>query len=95
MVGLITFIAALMVIGLIKIVGKRKLGITAMLGTAVSCTALSVYARHNLSDSVFSFDTKTFPVEKSYIPLIFLYALTLSTGCNVSWVLLGEIFPFR
>ncbi|KAG6462357.1 hypothetical protein O3G_MSEX013211 [Manduca sexta] len=95
MVGVITFIAALLVIGLIKIVGKRKLGIPAMLGTALSCTALSIYAKQYLSDSVFSYDTATFPEEKSVWPLIFLYALTLFTGCNVSWVLLGEIFPFR
>ncbi|XP_028041483.1 facilitated trehalose transporter Tret1-like [Bombyx mandarina] len=95
MVGILTFVAALFVIGLIKLAGKRKLGITAMLGTAISCTALSVYAKMNLSDSVFSYDTTTFPTQKSSIPLIFLYALTLFTGSNVSWVLLGEIFPFR
>lgn len=95
MVGVITLIAALLVIGLIKLAGKRKLGITAMLGTALSCTALSVYAKHHLEDSVFSYDVESFPKETSAWPLVFFYLLTFCTGCNVSWVLLGEIFPFR
>lgn len=95
MVGVITFLAAIIVIFLIKFAGKRKLGITAMLGTGLSCAALSAYAKLYLPDTVFSFDRTTFPKETSYAPLVFFYALALFTGANVSWVLLGEVFPFR
>lgn len=95
MVGVITFIASIIVIFLIKLTGKRKLGITSMLGTGVSCAALSLYAKLYLPDTVFSFDRTTFPKEVSYAPLVFFYALALFTGSNVSWVLLGEVFPFR
>lgn len=95
MVGVITLLASIVVIGVIKYLGKRKLGISAMLGTAICCTALSVYAKIHLDESVFSYDPKTFPTEKSVIPLIFFYLLTVFTGLNVSWVVLGEVFPFR
>lgn len=95
MVGVITFLASIIVIFLIKVTGKRKLGITSMLGTGISCAALSVYAKLYLPETVFSFDKASFPKETSYAPLIFFYALALFTGSNVSWVLLGEVFPFR
>lgn len=94
MVGVITLIASVTVIVVIKSLGKRKLGITAMLGCAISCTALSIYAAQ-LDDKVFSYDPTTFPKEKSVVPLIFFYILTLCTGCNVSWIILSEVFPFR
>ncbi|KAJ0172281.1 hypothetical protein K1T71_012254 [Dendrolimus kikuchii] len=94
-VGILSLVIAVLAVGLIKICGKRKLGLTGMIGSAIAYTALSIYAKNNLEDSVFSYDVATFPRETSYWPLIFLYALTVFAGFNVSWVLLGEIFPFR
>ncbi|XP_013139503.1 PREDICTED: facilitated trehalose transporter Tret1-like isoform X1 [Papilio polytes] len=95
MVGVITFLTALVVVMLIKVVGKRKLAISAMFGTAIFCAALSVYSRKNLADSVYSYDTNTFPTEKSYVPLVLFYMVATFTGLAVPWVLLGEVFPFR
>lgn len=95
MVGVIAFITSIIVIGIIRIIGKRKLIITALLGTALSCVALSAYAKLNLPDSVFSYDKNTFPVEQSSVPLALFYILTTFTGLNIPWVLLGELFPFR
>nr|XP_049693679.1 facilitated trehalose transporter Tret1-2 homolog [Helicoverpa armigera] len=95
MVGVITLIASVVVIGIIKSVGKRKLGISSMFASGVCCTVLSIYAGANLADTVSSYDSKTFPEEKSVVPLIFFYLLTIFTGFNVSWVILGEVFPFR
>ncbi|CAH2054603.1 unnamed protein product, partial [Iphiclides podalirius] len=94
-VGVITFLTSLVVIALIKAVGKRKLAISAMLGTAISCVGLSVYARGNLDDSVYSYDTETFPKETSAVPLVLFYLMAMFTGLGVPWVLLGEVFPFR
>ncbi|KAI5645798.1 sugar transporter domain-containing protein [Phthorimaea operculella] len=95
MVGVITLVTSVLVVGIIKLVGKRKLAITAMLGAACSFTALGVYARSHLSDSVFTYDVTTFPTETNYVPLVFFYLLTLFTGLGIPWVLLGEVFPFR
>ncbi|KAJ0172282.1 hypothetical protein K1T71_012255 [Dendrolimus kikuchii] len=94
-VGIITFVASVLAIGIIKVAGKRKLAIVATLGAALSCAALSVYAKTNLDTSVFSYDKDTFPVEKSVVPLVLFYILILFTGINIPWVLLGEVFPFR
>ncbi|XP_059058786.1 facilitated trehalose transporter Tret1-like [Achroia grisella] len=95
MVGIITFVTGVIVIGFIKMFGKRKLAISAMLGIAMSSTALSVYAKNNLDKSVFSYDTDTFPTEKDYLPQYLFYSLTMFTGFAIPWVLLGEVFPFR
>ncbi|XP_026761515.1 facilitated trehalose transporter Tret1-like [Galleria mellonella] len=95
MVGIITFVTGVLVIGIIKMFGKRKLAVTAMLGIAISSTALSVYAKNNLDKSVFSYDTNTFPTEKNYVPQMLFYSLTTFTGFAIPWVLLGEVFPFR
>ncbi|KAM3956446.1 facilitated trehalose transporter Tret1 [Aphomia sociella] len=95
LVGVITFLSSIIVIGIIKLFGKRKLAVTAMLGVAVSSTSLSVYAKNNLDPSVFSYDTSTFPEETNYIPQAFFYLFTMFTGFAIPWVLLGEVFPFR
>ncbi|CAH2261871.1 facilitated trehalose transporter Tret1-like [Pararge aegeria] len=95
MVGVITFITTFIVIGLIKLVGKRKLSIASLLGSAISCLLLSIYARRNLDDTVFSYKPSTFPTETSVVPIILLYMLTIFTGLGIPWVLLGELFPFR
>lgn len=95
MVGILTLVGSVVIIGCIKLLGKRKIGISAMLGSAVCCTGLSVYAYLYLGENVFSYDPKTYPEEKSMVPLIFFYGLTIFTVMNVVWILLGEIFPFR
>ncbi|CAK1593812.1 unnamed protein product [Parnassius mnemosyne] len=93
--GIISIIASIFIIVTIRKVGKRKMAMISMLGTAISSTALSVYARNNLSDSVFSYDTTTFPKEQSYVPLILFYLMAFFSGTNLPWILVGEVFPFR
>ncbi|XP_068619627.1 facilitated trehalose transporter Tret1-like [Battus philenor] len=95
MVGVITLVTSIMVVALVKILGKRKIILSAMFGTAIFCASLSIYAKINLSESVYSFDTDTFPKEKSHLPLILFYFMAMFTGLSLPWVLLGEVFPFR
>lgn len=95
MVGILTLITTLVLVGFIKIFGKRKLALFSMLGAAVSCVGLSVYAKTYLDDSVFSYDPTTFPETKSYVPLALFYLLVIFNGFAVPWVLLGEVFSFR
>ncbi|CAK1545673.1 unnamed protein product [Leptosia nina] len=94
-VGAITCLSSVFVIMAIKLLGKRKLAISSLFLTAVSCVGLSVYARQHLDYSVFSYDVTTFPKEKSMLPLVLFYLMTWFTGCGIPWVLLGEVFPFR
>lgn len=95
MVGILTLASSVIVIGCIKLLGKRKLGISAMLGTAICCTGLAIHASTHLSSTVFSYDPATYPKTKSVVPLIFFYGLTIFTVMSMAWILLGEIFPFR
>lgn len=95
MVGVLTLLANIIVISSIKFLGKRKIGISAMLGSAVCCTGLACFAYTHLDDNVFSYDSNSYPKEKSIIPLIFFYGLTIFSGMCLAWNLLGEVFPFR
>ncbi|XP_053615234.1 facilitated trehalose transporter Tret1-like isoform X5 [Plodia interpunctella] len=94
-VGVITFVAALATVPIVKIAGKRKLSITAMLGCAISTTGLAIYARANLDPSVSSYDSSTFPTEISHVPEVLFFLLVIFNGLGIPWVLLGEVFPFR
>ncbi|XP_032522237.1 facilitated trehalose transporter Tret1-like [Danaus plexippus] len=94
-VGVITFLVCFLIIGLIKILGKRKLVISSMLGSAISCLLLSTYAAKVLDESVSSYHPETFPEKTSLTPLILFYFMTIFTGLGIPWVLLGELFPFR
>ncbi|XP_038207397.1 facilitated trehalose transporter Tret1-like [Zerene cesonia] len=94
-VGAITCISSLCLVAAIKLLGKRKPALISMLSTAVACIGLSVYAKINLDEKVFSYDVTTFPKETSYTPLILFYLLAFFTGPGITWVLLGEVFPFR
>lgn len=95
MVGLITLITSFLVVGMIKILGKRKLSIYAMLGVAICTMGLSMYAKNNLKGPIKSYDRTTFPKETSYVPLVLFYGMAVFTGLGIPWVLLGEVFPFR
>ncbi|RVE53403.1 hypothetical protein evm_001973 [Chilo suppressalis] len=95
MIGILTFITSGLTIILIKLLGKRKLAISAMFGSALACMGLSIYAKQFLESTVFSYDTTTFPQERSYVPLVFFYCLAIFNGLGIPWVLLGEVFPFR
>ncbi|CAH0731940.1 unnamed protein product, partial [Brenthis ino] len=95
MVGVLTFITGIFVIGIIRILGKRKLAISSLFGSAIICLLLSIYARQTLDPKVFSYNPETFPKKTSIVPLILMYLLTIFTGLGIPWVLLGEVFPFR
>ncbi|CAG9793502.1 unnamed protein product [Diatraea saccharalis] len=94
-IGILTFATSGLTIILIKLLGKRKLAISAMFGSAIFCMALSIYAKKYLETSVFSYDTSTFPQEQSYLPLVLFYFVGIFNGLGIPWVLLGEVFPFR
>ncbi|XP_041983285.1 facilitated trehalose transporter Tret1-like [Aricia agestis] len=94
-VGIITFITSIISVVLIKLLGKRKLCISSLFTTGLACALLSAYAKNHIADSVFSYDTSTFPTQTSVTPLVYFYLLTIFTGFSVPWVFLGEVFPFR
>lgn len=95
MFGVITLVTSILVVGVIKILGKRKVAISAMLGVAICTMGLSIYAKNNLKTPINSYDPTTFPKDKSYIPLVLFYGMAVFTGFGIPWVILGEVFPFR
>lgn len=80
---------------IVKLIGKRKLVLGSLLGTAFCSFAISLYARLNLSPEVFSYDALTFPVKKDFLPVALFVLLVCFNSLGIPWILLSEVFPFR
>ncbi|KAJ8709129.1 hypothetical protein PYW07_008955 [Mythimna separata] len=80
---------------IVKTIGKRKLVIGSMLGTACCSIAISVYARINLPPTVFSYEIETFTDKKEILPLVLFLMLICFNSLGIPWVLLSEVFPFK
>ncbi|XP_013186213.2 facilitated trehalose transporter Tret1 [Amyelois transitella] len=79
----------------VKIIGKRKLVLGALLGTAFCSLGISIYARTSLPADVFSYEAHTFPKQGDVLPVVLFMALVCFTSLGIPWVLLSEVFPFR
>lgn len=85
----------------VKVLGKRKLALFSVFGTAVSCLSIGFYAystfpagyssftKHDLSDGISASD--------NYFPMIMFFSLSFfsSMGTSIPWMLLSEVFPFK
>ncbi|XP_075984887.1 facilitated trehalose transporter Tret1-like isoform X2 [Anticarsia gemmatalis] len=80
---------------IVKMIGKRKLILGSLLATAGCSLAISVYARSNVSSSVFSYETHTFGDNKEMLPVVLFLMLVCFNSLGIPWVLLSEVFPFR
>ncbi|XP_052868649.1 facilitated trehalose transporter Tret1-like [Anopheles cruzii] len=99
--GLLGLMANIVCMVSIKFVGKRRLAITSMSVTALSCLCLAVYAFNALPAGWTSFDVHTdmsHVSSKGYIPMVLFFMLAFFTSVGVlpvPWILLSEVFPFR
>ncbi|XP_026313966.1 facilitated trehalose transporter Tret1-like [Hyposmocoma kahamanoa] len=94
-VGVVFIIMNLVSALIVKLVGKRKLVLGSLLGTAFCSLAISLYARLNLSPEVFSYDALTFPVKSEFLPVALFILLVCFNSLGIPWILLSEVFPFR
>ncbi|XP_047034896.1 facilitated trehalose transporter Tret1-like [Helicoverpa zea] len=94
-VGALSIVTSLLSAVIVKTIGKRKLVVGSMLGTACCSIALSIYARTYLPSTVFSYDKETFPEPKDVLPVVLFLALTCFNALGIPWVLLSEVFPFK
>uniref|UniRef100_A0A182NQQ7 Major facilitator superfamily (MFS) profile domain-containing protein n=1 Tax=Anopheles dirus TaxID=7168 RepID=A0A182NQQ7_9DIPT len=99
--GLLGLIANIVCMVSIKFVGKRRLALTSMMVTAISCISLSIYAFNTFPPGWTSFDNhpETSHVSSmGYIPMVLFFMLAFFTSVGVlpvPWILLSEVFPFR
>ncbi|KAI5645796.1 sugar transporter domain-containing protein [Phthorimaea operculella] len=93
--GVIFIIMNLVSTILVKLCGKRKLVVGALLATACCSLSLSLYARANLPPDVSSYEHDTFPEPKELLPVVLFTMLVCFTSLGIPWILLSEVFPFR
>uniref|UniRef100_A0A182JVE9 Major facilitator superfamily (MFS) profile domain-containing protein n=1 Tax=Anopheles christyi TaxID=43041 RepID=A0A182JVE9_9DIPT len=99
--GLLGLIANIVCMVSIKFVGKRRLAITSMTVTALSCISLSIYAFNTFPPGWTSFDNHpgtSHVTSMGYIPMVLFFMLAFFTSVGVlpvPWILLSEVFPFR
>lgn len=98
-VGLLKFLANIFCMVVVKFVGKRKISLYSIAGTAFCCISLGIYGNINFPAGWSSFDKHT-PEEISggYFPMIIMFALAFITSAGmipIPWMLLSEVFPFK
>ncbi|XP_072933464.1 facilitated trehalose transporter Tret1-like [Epargyreus clarus] len=95
LVGAVFIVMNLISATIVKLIGKRKLVLTALLATACCSFGLSVYSKTSLPSTVFSYEIHTFTDKKEILPVILFLLLVSFTSLGIPWVLLSEVFPFR
>uniref|UniRef100_A0AAG5D5T8 Major facilitator superfamily (MFS) profile domain-containing protein n=1 Tax=Anopheles atroparvus TaxID=41427 RepID=A0AAG5D5T8_ANOAO len=99
--GLLGLLANIVCMVSIKFVGKRRLALTSMAVTALSCISLSIYAFNTFPSGWTSFDIHSgtsHVSSRGYIPMVLFFMLAFFTSVGVlpvPWILLSEVFPFR
>lgn len=80
---------------IVKLIGKRKLVLSALFAAGLCSLGISIYARTSLAPDVFSYEAHTFPEKKELLPVILFIMLVCFNSLGIPWVLLSEVFPFR
>ncbi|CAH1636007.1 unnamed protein product [Spodoptera littoralis] len=94
-IGALFIVTSLLSAAIVRFIGKRKLVVGSMLGTACCSMAIGIYARMNLPSSVFSYEIDTFTDKKELLPVVLFLSLIFFNALGIPWVLLSEVFPFR
>lgn len=78
--------------------GKRKIYLTSLVLTIVSCLSLSIYGFINLPMDWNSFEPHPSVVSNNYLPFYVLVGFVLVANLGVimiPWILMSEVFPLR
>lgn len=100
-VGLIGLLANIVCMGVVKVIGKRKLYFFSLAGAALSCFSLCFYAHNTLPASWSSFDKHSrteLHGNDGYFAMVMFFSLAFFTSVGLApmpWILLSEMFPFK
>lgn len=106
-VGLMGLVANIVCMGVVRVIGKRKLFFFSLAGASVCCFGLSFYAYTALPAGWSSFDKHEATATRAaataggsdpFIAMVMFFGLAFFTGVGVAplpWILLSEMFPFK
>lgn len=99
-VGLMKFLANIFCMLVVKFVGKRRISLYSIAGTAFCCILLGIYGSMYLPAGWSSFDKHV--VEEvpgnGTVPMLIFFALAFITSAGmipIPWMLLSEVFPYK
>ncbi|GAB0097348.1 facilitated trehalose transporter Tret1 [Sergentomyia squamirostris] len=96
--ALLKFLANIICTICVKIMGKRVMSLTSIVGTAVCTLAIGFYAHIVLPPGWSSFDKHTEVPGNGIIPMVLFFSVSFITSVGMSpvpWMLLSEVFPFK
>ncbi|GAB0097351.1 facilitated trehalose transporter Tret1 [Sergentomyia squamirostris] len=96
--GLFKFLANIVCMIGVKFIGKRRISLVSIIGTAICCIAIGCYAHMVLPPGWSSFDKHTEVPGDGIFPMVMFFALSFITSVGmipVPWMLLSEVFPFK
>lgn len=99
-VGLMKFLASIFCMLVVKFVGKRRISLYSIAGTAILCLALGLYGSIYLPSGWSSFDKHVVAEVPGHgiVPMLILFALAFVTSAGmvpIPWMLLSEVFPYK
>ena len=85
------FLGSIFLISAVKFMGKRMMGLSTTAACAVSCLLLGLYAYLFIVPGDDSYLVAT------WVPLalFILLAFASTAQCQIPWLLVAEVFPFR
>ena len=99
--GLVGLSSNIILVFIIRFVGKRSVTLVSTFGSILSCAALAVFGHLYLPEGINSFElpsNMTTPDEGNYLPLYAFMSLNFFTSMGlmvIPWLLVSEVFPFK
>lgn len=99
-IGLCKFLANICCMLIVRFVGKRRISLYSIAGTAICCLSLGIYGSMYLPPGWSSFDKhllEDVPGDGTF-PMVILFMLAFITSAGmipIPWMLLSEVFPYK
>lgn len=98
--GFLDNLASVVFICLVRLMGKRRLYLTAGFGIFISSLVITCYGFIVMPSGIVSFDqaNEVEGTNLAFIPVICLYFWNFFSNCGfmaMPWMLLSEVFPFK
>jgi TRAP-type C4-dicarboxylate transport system permease small subunit len=91
------FVGSVVMIGSVKMLGKRSLALVSTALCALSCLLLGLYGYLLVAPVTTESGEQSIPTATTWVPLLLLAVLFFANAIQgqIPWLLVAEAFPFR